>query len=113
MNIRWNAALLVFSLGFTLSLPAQATPTLRGKHAAMNLACDVCHGQVKPREIPEEEVCLKCHGSRNAIAAKTATRKPNPHYGHDDSVSCMDCHKSHEPSVLTCDQCHQFGFKTP
>lgn len=49
----------------------------------------------------------------DAVKQRTAKLNPNPHYGHDESISCNDCHKQHEPSVLTCDQCHKFGYKTP
>ncbi len=92
---------------------AAAAMPLKGAHKAMNLACEACHGDVKPREIPEESACMACHQSREAVKEKTAALKPNPHYGHDETVECTACHKEHQESVLLCDECHQFGYKTP
>lgn len=107
------AAALAASLLLVFSSGASAQMTLKGKHKGMNMQCDTCHGQTRPREMPEDAVCLQCHGSRDAVKQRTAKLNPNPHYGHDESISCNDCHKQHEPSVLTCDQCHKFGYKTP
>lgn len=92
---------------------AAETMTLKGAHKAMNLPCEACHGNIKPREIPEETACMTCHQSREAVKAKTAKLKPNPHYGHDETVECTACHKEHQQSVLLCDECHQWGYKTP
>ena len=112
MNVRIFQALCVSSL-LIFSWNASAQVQLHGKHAQMNKQCDTCHGQTRPREVPDESVCLTCHVSRDAVKQKTAGLKPNPHYGHSESQPCGDCHKQHEPSVLTCDQCHKFGYKTP
>lgn len=86
---------------------------LKGAHKAMNLPCEACHGNIKPREVPEESACMVCHQSRDAVKAKTAKLKPNPHYGHDETVECTACHKEHQESVLICDECHKWGYKTP
>ena len=91
---------------------ADAMP-LKGAHKAMNLPCEACHGNIKPREVPEESACMTCHQSREAVKAKTAKLKPNPHFGHDETVECTACHKEHQQSVLICDECHQWGYKTP
>ncbi len=88
-------------------------PTLKGAHKAMNLPCETCHGSSKICEVPQEEACFKCHGSREAIKKLTANLKPNPHFGHDETVSCFECHKEHQESTLLCNDCHQFKFKTP
>ena len=64
-------------------------------------------------EVPEESACMTCHQSREAVKAKTAKLKPNPHFGHDETVECTACHKEHQQSVLICDECHQWGYKTP
>lgn len=92
---------------------AADTMPLKGAHKAMNLPCEACHGNIKPREVPEESTCMTCHQSRDAVKAKTAKLKPNPHYGHDETVECTACHKEHQESVLICDECHQWGYKTP
>lgn len=105
--------LLASALLAAFTFNAQAEVTLKGSHQKMNIPCDTCHGPERPRQIPEEEACMQCHISRDAVKAKTAHLNPNPHYGHDESISCNDCHKQHEPSVLVCDQCHKFGYKTP
>ena len=112
MNVRICQALCVAGL-LIFAWNASAQVQLHGKHAQMNMQCDTCHGQTRPREVPDESVCLTCHVSRDAVKQKTAALKPNPHYGHSESQPCGDCHKQHEPSVLTCDQCHKFGYKTP
>ena len=92
---------------------ADAGMPLKGAHKAMNLPCEACHGNIKPREVPEESACMTCHQSREAVKAKTAKVKPNPHFGHDETVECMACHKEHQESVLICDECHKWGYKTP
>lgn len=92
---------------------ADSAMPLKGAHKAMNLPCEACHGDIKPREVPEESKCMVCHQSREAVKAKTAKLKPNPHYGHDETVECTECHKEHQESVLLCDECHQWGYKTP
>lgn len=113
MNTFRLISTLVCAAALGVCSVASADITLRGKHKEMNLTCETCHGQTKPREIPEDTVCLQCHGDREAIKAKTTKLKPNPHYGHDDSIECGACHKQHEPSVLACNQCHKFEYKTP
>ncbi len=100
------------SLSTGSALAADGMP-LKGAHKAMNLPCEACHGNIKPREIPEESTCMACHQSRDAVKQKTAKLKPNPHYGHDETVECTACHKEHQESVLLCDECHQWGYKTP
>ena len=101
------------ALALTSSMALAQSMPLKGAHKAMNLPCEACHGKAAVKEVPQEEACMKCHQSRKAVQEKTAKLKPNPHFGHDDTVSCFDCHKEHEDSVLICDQCHQFGYKTP
>ncbi|MCF0252982.1 MAG: cytochrome c3 family protein [Duodenibacillus sp.] len=92
---------------------AQAAQTLKGMHKQMNLQCSMCHGNAKVREVPDEKACMTCHVSRKAVQDRTAKRKPNPHYGHDETVSCFECHKEHMESALLCDNCHKFEMKTP
>ena len=67
------------------SASAADTMPLKGAHKAMNLPCEACHGNIKPREVPEESACMTCHQSRDAVKAKTAKLKPNPHY------AALDC----------------------
>ena len=96
----------------TISISSVAQVELKGKHKDLGMQCDICH-QTKPRTEPDEAVCLRCHGERSAVKQRTAKLNPNPHYGHDEGIECNACHKQHEASVLTCDQCHKFGYKTP
>ena len=107
------AALCMGALAASSAWAAAPTMPLKRAHKAMNLPCEACHGDVKPREVPEEAACMTCHQSRDAVKAKTANLKPNPHYGHDDTVECTACHKEHQESVLICDECHKWGYKTP
>lgn len=52
--------------------------------------------------------CLRCHGSYEALAKKTAgyaggTRNPHRPHGYQE---CYDCHSVHGQSVLSCVECH-------
>ena len=46
------AAALAASLLLVFSSGASAQMTLKGKHKEMNMQCDTCHGQTRPREMP-------------------------------------------------------------
>ena len=47
------AALCVAFLAAGSATAAETMP-LKGAHKAMNLPCEACHGNIKPREVPEE-----------------------------------------------------------
>lgn len=103
------------------SLPAtSADITL--KH--QGLECSSCHqGGFVP---PKPETCLGCHKPDDIVKATerfnftttftnpkdgkttTSVAPVNPHdnfhYGRTDE--CVNCHKEHKPSTLTCQTCH-------
>lgn len=88
-------------------------PTAKKHHMQLGVECIDCHGTAKPTDGVEESKCLECHDSRNAIAELTAKLDVNPHFGHEDGVACNSCHREHEMSILSCDDCHQWGLTTP
>lgn len=92
---------------------AAQTKTVKPFHKEAGLTCEDCHGTKTPNKVATEENCLSCHESREAVEERTKKDDPNPHFGHDGSIGCNDCHKEHEMSVLYCDQCHQWGYTTP
>ncbi len=54
--------------------------------------------------------CFACHGSKEAVAQKTAQLNPNPHDSHRGFVECMECHsfKNKQQQVFMCNDCHAF-----
>ncbi len=90
-----------------------AVKNVKPHHKEAGISCEDCHGVKTPSKEATEEQCLSCHESRDAVAERTGGDDPNPHFGHDESISCGDCHKEHEDSVLYCDDCHQWGYSTP
>ena len=103
-------ALAAMSLGFGTSAYAAGTAEL---HTAMGVKCESCH-IAKDKTIPvRKAACLQCHQSYEKMAERTAKVHPNPHFNHFGDRDCSTCHKGHEKSVLTCDQCHKFDLKTP
>lgn len=88
-------------------------PTAKKHHMQVGVECVDCHETAEPVDGVEEPKCLGCHESRDAVAGLTAKREPNPHFGHEDGVACNSCHREHEMSVLSCDDCHQWGLTTP
>lgn len=106
--------LLAFIFACALSAAVASAQTLKPKHQAAGVPCQSCHIDAPGKPAPEK-ACFACHGSREAIAAKTKAKygHKNPHFGHDDSIVCSDCHREHQPSAFICGDCHDFGLKTP
>lgn len=104
--------LLVFLVMFFLLLGSVSAQDILGKHGQMGFACAMCHGDANPptKRAPIS-ACMQCHESYERVAALTADVVPNPHQSHQGEVRCTLCHKSHEPSVLYCNECHQFDLK--
>ncbi len=100
-------------LSAALAQSVGADELLAARHKAAGLACAGCHGEATPHAPGATAVCLNCHGSYAAIAAKTATSDPNPHASHKGELPCESCHHAHKPSVDYCAQCHDWGFKVP
>lgn len=101
---------LLFVFAFISSFAT--AQTLKPHHQNAKVPCASCHldGMGKPAP---EKACLSCHGSREAIAAKTEKHHPNPHFGHDDDITCSSCHREHQASLMPCLECHDVKVKTP
>lgn len=90
---------------------------LKGTHSSVRTG----ETDVKARKYPQGN-CLKCHGTYEGLAAKTANSKVlkdtkgtvvNPHdlpnnYGHKNIKECYNCHKMHrtQDPVEYCYNCH-------
>lgn len=117
------STLLVFILILTFSVfasvqksPSEGSNRLADRHLSEHgSSCADCHSTDAPSSAPETEKCLDCHGSYEDLAALTANPEEdiNPHASHYGPLPCNNCHKSHEKSVLLCDQCHNFAIKVP
>ncbi|WP_287195228.1 cytochrome c3 family protein [Syntrophothermus sp.] len=103
---------------------------LASKHRQADVRCQDCHKSSyvdKAKEgvkyitgqyetpLPELKVsqqeCLKCHGSYEKIAERTAKLEPNPHENpHYGNLECNACHKMHRESKVYCAQCHTFDW---
>ena len=96
---------LAAAMGLAMSLNAAAADkTLAERHAGVwpkSTDGFVTKGQ-----------CLKCHGSYDALAQKTASLEPNPHKSHMGAVNCEECHRADaaRPAMM-CNQCHKFEVK--
>lgn len=84
------------------------------RHQSAGLDCTICHGaELDVSEVPPMSLCLSCHGSYDAVAALTSDLVPNPHHSHMGEVTCTECHSEHQPSRLSCNQCHIFEMDVP
>lgn len=100
------------AITFVFASTAYAAGTA-DRHTAMGVKCESCH-VTKDKTVPvRKAACLTCHQSYAKMAERTAKVHPNPHYNHFGDRDCSTCHKGHEKSVLTCDQCHKFDLRTP
>ncbi|QIZ77605.1 cytochrome c3 family protein [Ferrimonas lipolytica] len=80
--------------------------------------CTICHDSQKDFNVPSEDACIACHGSKADLAEATArdshdhTVEPNPHdslhYGQD--LACSYCHAEHQKSEIYCNHCHEFEY---
>lgn len=102
-------------LGSAFSTSALAADTTADFHTSHGMKCDTCHktAPVAGAKV-KKDVCKQCHNPEQ-LAKKSMELKvePNPHYNHLGDVNCTECHKGHQKSELMCNQCHQFGLKTP
>ena len=83
---------VALGLAFTASAHAAAGKTLAEIHGA---AFPEASGWVK------KDQCMKCHGSYEDLAKKTAGLEPNPHRSHLGAVNCQDCHKADKGGTRT------------
>lgn len=110
---------VLIAIGVGLN-PAVAT-TL--KH--QNLSCTSCHkeGTQLP---PDKNACLACHRLDDIVKSgekfnfeftfkkpktgevQTRLNRINPHdnFHFGQSDQCVNCHREHQPSTLTCQTCH-------
>ena len=83
---------------------------LGATHLSNSTPCSSCHmnrsSQVsQPGAI--NETCVRCHPT-DVVNNSTAQYKHNPHDDpHGYSTECFMCHKVHQPSVNTCENCHE------
>lgn len=89
---------------------------LKKTHAGLSLECVYCHmdqgDDPEKFELPDEEVCLNCHQSKEYLAQRLEfmdTLKANPHNSiHDGpNLYCDECHREHQPSINMCAECHE------
>ena len=125
-----NTLTLLLALGALALSNAWASPAMTTKHKG--LTCTSCHQTVKGSTgmtPPDRKTCLSCHNEEAIIKAgekfnftttfkdpKTgevtmSTVEVNPHqnfhFGNTDQ--CVNCHKEHKPSTVTCETCHDTG----
>lgn len=96
-------------------------------HASQGVACLSCHKSNLTEQVAEgvswvsggydlpleqrsfdDSFCLnaQCHDMSRGDLAKATEQKYNPHSDYHETLECGSCHKAHEPSVMTCTQCH-------
>ncbi|MDR3670721.1 MAG: cytochrome c3 family protein [Holophaga sp.] len=80
-------------------------------HVDKRIGCSGCHGATFPMkgDTVENEACLACHGSYEALAEKSRVKDPkglNPHKSHLGVIACTVCHFGHQKSVVYCRDCH-------
>ncbi len=103
--------------------------TMDSVHAKANVGCKDCHSdytlvaeissgityitgnydESMPRRKFSEEMCNKCHISREYHADRTDYLVRNPHWSHWPDLKCTTCHLSHADQVDYCSQCHDNG----
>ena len=92
---------------------------LDASHSKADIVCLACHGTTFPTtgDTVENDRCLKCHGSMDALVAKSAPKDfpdRNPHKSHLGDIACTVCHHGHKPSKVYCLGCHgKFTMKIP
>lgn len=87
--------------------------SIKPYHEALQLECAHCHTEANQEDYTEleDEQCLQCHKSKNYLAQRLSFMdkdKTNPHDSYHDgqTLSCYECHKSHEKSTNMCADCH-------
>ncbi|WP_345861073.1 cytochrome c3 family protein [Shewanella algae] len=75
-----------------------------------DIKCNDCHNEMPPKNAPEKESCLSCHGSYEELGKRTENVIPNPHDNHMTGGGCTDCHSGHKLPTLMCDSCHELDM---
>ena len=65
-------------------------------------------GNILPRTYGDD-MCLKCHISKEFVAQQTDFLYRNPHDSHNGMLPCKTCHISHGAQIDYCGQCHDNG----
>lgn len=81
-----------------------------GKHLDAGLVCTDCHESAEPTKRAPMSACTSCHGVYADVAELTKNVEPNPHDSHQGELRCSTCHRTHEPSVNYCNECHEFDY---
>ncbi|EAT14859.1 cytochrome c3 family protein [Desulfuromonas acetoxidans] len=112
---------LIFLTLFLMAASAAQAMNVGGAHADFDFSCADCHHQDEPEKAPSMKDCLACHGTYEELAELTKPEgEPdptdpdtfaNPHHSHMGPVPCMECHKTHQKSVLICEDCHNFDMQ--
>jgi len=82
-------------------------------HGEQGAGCSDCHSGTFPEGPASMSACVECHGPYSALSESTADADPNPHASHLGEIDCGLCHKTHEESVLVCNQCHDYNLVVP
>ena len=99
-------ACIVVGAGLTVAqAPARNAALLADRHVASGLACDSCHGNTRPVDVPAA-TCVACHGPHSELVKKTANQARNPHDSHYPDLECTTCHHGHQPLENFCATCH-------
>ena len=106
MRFPAQAIMAAFAAAVCLGAAPASAVTINGSHAS--LKCETCHAGQAAKAAPSQKTCLKCHGSYEALAKKTAKagEKFNPHDSHMGRVECTQCHSMHGKSHYICHDCH-------
>lgn len=106
---------IICALAFALAVASvqAATGTTADRHVARGAACETCHVTKDTGAPVRKDACLACHGSYDKMAERTKDAVPNPHFNHYGERDCATCHKGHQKSVLSCNNCHKFNLVTP
>lgn len=86
---------------------------IKSYHQELQLDCKNCHGEGPEEDYEEleDEQCLSCHKSKEYLAERISFMEKDqtsPHNSYHDgtTLSCYECHRSHEKSVNMCADCH-------
>lgn len=104
---------LIILAAVPVSFAWAADHHLADRHSERGVQCVSCHGSEKPDANVSNDKCLACHGTYQALADKTSKLDVNPHASHLGDMPCIRCHQGHKPSVLICNNCHQFKMQVP
>ena len=75
-------------------------------HIDNGVKCNACH-KSNVNDYVNNDQCLKCHKSYDALAEKTKDMEINVHQSaHFKNLECTSCHTSHTELKVFCEDCH-------